>query len=78
MFGDILDIKKMIDLVIKEGECKGLTYHGLVQEMKYISNYIDKKVDEEVFAMEQYFDEQADAYDRYNDAMEDSMVMANG
>ena len=69
MFGDILDIKKMIDLVIKEGEEKGLTYYGLVQEMKYISKYIDKKVDEEVFAMEKYFDEQAEAYERYDDAI---------
>lgn len=69
MFGDILDIKKMIDAVISEGEVKGLTYYGLVQEMKYISNHIDKKVDQEVLAMEKYFDEQADAYERYNDAI---------
>ena len=69
MFSDILDIKKMIDLVIKEGEEKGLTYYGLVQEMKYISKYIDKKVDEEVVAMEKYFDEQAEAFERYDDAI---------
>jgi hypothetical protein len=74
MFGDILDIKKMIDLVIAEGEAKGLTYYGLVQEMKYISNHIDNKVVEEVLAMEKYFEEQAEAFERYDD----SMVAVNG
>ncbi|MEY4333019.1 MAG: hypothetical protein RLZZ196_1757 [Bacteroidota bacterium] len=69
MFGDILDIKKMIDLVIAEGESKGLTYYGLVQEMKYISNHIDKKVDKEVLAMEKYFEEQAEAFEHYDDAI---------
>lgn len=67
MFNDILDIKKMIDLIIKDSN--GLTHKGLVQEMKYISNHINNKVAQDIAEMERYIDEQADAFERYDDAM---------
>jgi hypothetical protein len=67
MFNDILDIKKMIDLIIKDSN--GLTHKGLVQEMKYISNHINNKVAQDIAEMERYIDEQADAFERYDDAI---------
>ena len=65
MFSDILDIKEMIDLVIKESY--GLTHKGLVAEMQHISKVIDTKIDNDI-------EEMAAAYEQYDNAM----VVANG
>lgn len=60
MFDEILKIKEMIDLVIRESN--GLTHRGLVAEMQYISKTIESKVDSQI-------EEMASAYERYDDAI---------
>ena len=60
---DVLEIQRMIDLVIRESD--GLTHKGLIAEMQYISKHIDKQITD----MEKYFDEQADAYERYDNSL---------
>ena len=61
---DILDIQRMIDHIVAESN--GLTHKGVVEELRYISKHIDKQISD----MEEYFDEESIAYERYLDAME--------
>lgn len=60
---DVLEIQRMIDLVIRESD--GLTHKGLIAEMQYISKHIDKQIAD----MDDYFDQQAEAYERYDNSL---------
>ena len=61
---DILEIQRMIDLIVNESN--GLTHKGVVEELRYISRHIDKQISD----MEDFYSEEAEAYERYVDAME--------
>ena len=67
MFNDVLEIKDMIDLIIRESD--GLTHYGVVKELEYISNKIKQKIDKEDAEYEQYLNELALSYEMYDDAM---------
>jgi acetyl-CoA carboxylase alpha subunit len=60
---DILDIQRMIDLIVNESN--GLTHKGVVEELRYISRHIDKQIAD----MEDFYSEEAEAYERYVDAI---------
>ena len=60
---DILEIQRMIDLIVNESN--GLTHKGVVEELRYISRHIDKQITD----MEDFYNEEAEAYERYDDAI---------
>lgn len=72
MHNDLLQIKDMIDLVVREAS--GLTHLGVVKEMEYISNFIKTTVDQEIAEFEKHMEQQAYAFELYDD----SVMVANG
>jgi len=60
---DILDIQRKIDLIVEMSNDRN--HKWVVEELRYISKHIDKQIAD----MEDYYNEEAEAYERYVDAM---------